>query len=246
MSFDLQYELHTVETVKSTNTALKALAKEGAPEGYVLCAAQQEAGRGRMNRVFFSPKGTGLYCSILLRPNLSLSPAVLTCLSAVAVFDTITSFDLPCGIKWVNDLYLNGKKVCGILVEGAAKPNGSLAYAVAGIGVNLFAPTDGFPASIADKAGNVFECEPNDELRKLFLKRLLLRFKFYYDQLPVLSFSETYRRNQICLGKSVLFSVPEGMLRGTATAIDEQFRLVVETDGKQYALDRGDVVLLNE
>lgn len=245
MSVPLQFELHTVESIKSTNTALKSLAKDGAPEGYVLCALQQTAGRGRMNRVFFSPKGTGLYVSILLRPKAPLSPAALTCLSAVAVFDTIRSFDLPCGIKWVNDLYMRGKKVCGILVEGAVKQNGELSYAVAGIGVNLFKPSGGFPEAIADKADTVFSCEPDDELRRQFLKRLLLHFKHYYDQLPALTFSETYRNNQLCLGKTVLFSAEGGMHRGTAVSIDDAFRLVVDADGTRYALDRGDVILLD-
>lgn len=245
MGTPLQYEVHTVESVKSTNTTLKALAKNGVPEGYVLCAAQQTAGRGRMNRVFYSPRGTGLYCSILLRPECPLPPAALTCLSAVAVFDTIRSFDLPCGIKWVNDLYMHDKKACGILVESASKSNGMFSYAIAGIGVNLFTPSDGFPKAIAEKAGSVFDCEPNDDLRKAFLKRMLLRFKHYYDQLPSLSFSETYRQNQICIGKPVLFSAPGGMLRGTATAIDAQFRLIVESGGEKYALDRGDAILLD-
>ncbi len=245
MSVPLQFELHTVESIKSTNTALKSLAKDGAPEGYVLCALQQTAGRGRMNRVFFSPKGTGLYLSILLRPALPLSPAALTCMSAVAVFDTIRSFDLPCGIKWVNDLYMHGKKVCGILVEGASKQNGIFDYAVCGIGVNLFPPLEGFPKSVADKAGAVFDRAFDEELRKTFLKRLLLRFKHYYDQLPALTFAETYRSNQFCLGKPVLFSAETGMRRGTAESIDDAFRLVVDSDGEKISLDRGDVVLLD-
>lgn len=245
MSVPLQFELHTVESVKSTNTALKALAKDGAPEGYVLCANQQIAGRGRMNRVFFSPKGTGLYVSILLRPTMPLSPATLTCMSAVAVFDTIRSFDLPCGIKWVNDLYMRGKKVCGILVEGASKHNGMLDYAVSGIGVNLFPPAEGFPKAVADKAGAVFDCTFGEELRKTFLKRLLLRFKHYYDQLPALTFADTYRNNQICLGQTVLFSAEAGMQRGTAVSIDDAFRLVIESNGETLSLNRGDVILLD-
>ena len=161
---DLHIELHSVDSVKSTNTALKELAKKGAPEGYLLSASSQTRGRGRLNRIFFSPKGTGLYCSLLLRPEIALPSYALTCLSAVALCETIESYGIACGIKWVNDVYVNGKKAAGILVESAIDPDGRIRYAVIGIGVNLFQPTGGFPEEIREKAGSVFDSEPNEEL----------------------------------------------------------------------------------
>ena len=241
----LRYKVHSVESIKSTNTALKALAKDGAPEGYVLVASSQTNGRGRLNRVFFSPKGTGLYVSILLRPSCRLEPYALTCMAAVALHDTLSDFQIESQIKWVNDLYIDGKKASGILVESALNQDGSFQYSVVGIGVNLFFPKDGFPDTIADKATAVFDDPPNEERRKQFLKQLLIRFKRYYEQLPEITFYDTDRDHLLGVGAKVLVSEPDGMHYGTAVGIDRSFRLLVRyDDGSETALDRGDVTFL--
>ena len=241
----LSYKLHTVETVKSTNSTVKELAKDGAPEGYVLVASSQTNGRGRLNRVFFSPKGTGLYLSVLLRPDCMLPPYALTCMSAVALCETIEECNVPCRIKWVNDIYVKDKKAAGILVESALEQDGSFRYAVVGIGVNLFMPENGFPANIEDKATALFDSSPDEELRRLFLKRLLIRFKRYYDQLPKITFFDAYRDRLTGLGSKVMVSDPDGIRYGRACGIDENFRLTVQfDDGSAASLDRGDVTLL--
>lgn len=241
----LTYKVHTVETVKSTNSSVKALAKDGAPEGYVLVASGQTNGRGRLNRVFFSPKGTGLYVSILLRPSFALSPYALTCLSAVALSDTVLEFGVDCGIKWVNDIYVKNRKVAGILVESAMDQDGSFQYAVVGIGVNLFPPEGGFPATIADKAAALFDVPYDEELRKRFLKRLLIRFKRYYEQLPDITFYDAYKERMIGVGDKVLVAEPDGMRYGVSTGIDPEFRLIVRyEDGKEAVIDRGDVTFV--
>jgi len=241
----LTYKVHTAETVKSTNSSVKTLAKDGAPEGYVLVASGQTNGRGRLNRVFFSPKGTGLYVSILLRPTFALSPYALTCLSAVALSDTVLEFGVDCGIKWVNDIYVQTRKVAGILVESSMNQDGSFLYAVVGIGVNLFPPIDGFPETIADKAAALFNIPYDEELRKRFLKRLLIRFKRYYDQLPEITFYDIYKDRMVGIGERVLVQEPDGMRYGTSVGIDRQFRLIVRyEDGTEAAIDRGDVTLL--
>lgn len=241
----LSYKIHTVETVKSTNSTVKALAKDGAPEGYVLIASSQTNGRGRLNRVFFSPKGTGLYISILLRPDCRLAPYALTCMSAVALSETVRSFDIECGIKWINDLYVQGKKAAGILVESALDQDGSFLYAVVGIGVNLFPPEGGFPATIADKAAALFDVPYDEELRKRFLKRLLIRFKRYYEQLPDITFYDAYKERMIGVGDKVLVAEPDGMRYGVSTGIDPEFRLIVRyEDGKEAVIDRGDVTFV--
>lgn len=241
----LQYKVHTVETVKSTNTTVKSFAKEGAPEGYVLVASSQTNGRGRLNRVFFSPKGTGLYVSVLLRPDRVLPAYAITCMAAVALCETIEEFDIDAQIKWVNDVYVKGKKAAGILVESVLKQDGSLEYAVVGIGVNLYFPENGFPKSIADTATALFIDAPNEERRKLFLKRLLLRFKRYYEQLPSITFYDAYRNRLTGIGQRVLVNEPDGVRYGTAAGIDPNFRLIVRyDDGTEVALDRGEVSLL--
>ncbi len=241
----LNYKVHAVDSVKSTNTAVKALAKDGAPEGYVLVASSQTNGRGRLNRVFFSPKDSGLYVSILLRPSMPLPPYALTCMSAVALCETIESFRVTSNIKWVNDVYVQNKKAAGILVESALDPIGAFQYAVVGVGVNLYFPDGGFPKSIEQTATAVFDGTPDEEQRRQFLKRFLLRFKRYYEQLPEISYLESYRERLIGLGRRVLVSEPDGMHYGTALDIDSAFRLIVRLDdGSEKALDRGEVTLL--
>ncbi|MBQ1820807.1 MAG: biotin--[Clostridia bacterium] len=241
----LQYKVHTVDTVKSTNTTVKALASDGAPEGYVLVAASQTNGRGRLNRVFFSPKETGLYVSILLRPECPLPPYALTCMAAVALNETIAYFGISNQIKWVNDIYINGKKAAGILVESVLNQDGSFASSVVGIGVNLFYPKEGFPDAISETATAVFSDSPSDERRKQFLKRLLLCIKKYYEQLPEISFFESYREKLVGIGQRVLVSESDGMRYGTSIGLDRSFRLIVRyDDGTEAALDRGDVTFV--
>ncbi len=241
----LKYKVHAVDVVKSTNTTVKSIAKDGMQEGYVLVASSQTNGRGRLNRVFFSPKGTGLYLSILLRPAFSLPPYALTCMSAVALCETMEDYQISCGIKWVNDVYVNDRKAAGILVESCLNQDGSFQYAVVGIGVNLFPPEGGFPETISDKATALFSSEPSEERRKQFLKRVLQRFKRYYDLLPEVSFYESYRDRLIGIGRRVLVSDPDGMKYGTSVGIDRSFRLLVRyDDGTEIALDRGDVAII--
>jgi BirA family biotin operon repressor/biotin-[acetyl-CoA-carboxylase] ligase len=151
------YDVHTEHTVDSTNNILKRLAAEGAPHGYMLIAQEQTAGRGRLGRSFFSPQ-SGIYMSLLLRPHTPPQETLFfTTTSAVAIcraIEKITSHRAQ--IKWVNDVYIGTRKVCGILTE-AAVAGGMTDWVVVGIGVNITAPRGGFPAEIADRAGALFE-----------------------------------------------------------------------------------------
>jgi len=172
--------------VTSTNTVLKEEARLGAPDGKVLIALRQSAGKGRMGRSFYSPQDTGLYMSLLLRPKLTLAHStLLTTVAAVAVAQAVDdvlgiappkpdpkpeSFgaDSPqmehsdqAAIKWVNDVYFHGKKICGILTEAAADfESGTLEYAVVGIGINLTDPANGFPEEIRHVAGSLYGRQP--------------------------------------------------------------------------------------
>ncbi len=131
-------KLTLLTEVDSTNNYAKDLAVKGAPHGSIIIAETQTAGKGRMGRRFVFPKGTGLYMTIILRPNCTADKlTLLTPLAAVAVANAV---DRICGvvtkIKWVNDVYLNGRKFVGILTEGAFK-GGNIDYAIMGIGVNV-------------------------------------------------------------------------------------------------------------
>ena len=145
--------------IGSTNTALKERAAAGESEGLVIVAGEQSAGRGRMGRRFYSPAGTGLYMSLLLRPECTAAEcALLTPAAAVAAaeaFEAVTGRTVQ--IKWVNDVLLEGKKVCGILTEASLDASrGRADWAVVGVGVNVLAPAEGFPQEIRDTAGALF------------------------------------------------------------------------------------------
>ena len=153
---DMPVYLQVQTEVTSTNTLLKAQAEQGAPEGTVLIAESQTAGKGRLGRHFTSPPGTGIYFSLLLRPHCTAEKSLfITTTAAVAVCEAIEQVTgLNPQIKWVNDVYLNEKKVCGILTEASVDfENGGLNWAVLGIGINIAVPEEGFPEEIRSIAG---------------------------------------------------------------------------------------------
>ena len=141
-----QYERGLIlgDSADSTNLKVKEMAQRGAAEGVTLIVDRQTAGRGRLGRQFHSPEG-GLYLSTLLRPAYAEG---ITCRAAVAAARAIESLcDLRVDIKWVNDLYVNGRKVAGILAEGILDADGALTAVVLGIGINVGA-TD-FPDELS-------------------------------------------------------------------------------------------------
>ena len=143
-------QIEVVDRLPGTNAALRSRADAGAREGLVLIAQAQSAGRGRGGHSFYSPPG-GLYMSILLRPEIGARQAVgLTAMAAVAAARAAERLcGVPITIKWVNDLWKNGKKVCGILTEAALDlESGMLDYAVLGLGFNVAAPADGWPEDL--------------------------------------------------------------------------------------------------
>ena len=152
--------IQVVDRVDSTNSAMKRMAAEGAPHGSVLIANEQSAGRGRMGRSFYSPPGTGIYMSLLLRPHTDAQRATLvTASAAVAVAEAIEQLaGEPVQIKWVNDIFLDDKKISGILTEAAfGLESGVPEYVVVGVGINACAPEGGFPPELAEIAGSLWQ-----------------------------------------------------------------------------------------
>ena len=149
------------DTLESTNRTAKLLALEGTAHGTLVLAGGQTAGRGRLGRSFASPAGKGVYCSVVLRPPLPAANAqTATIGAAVAVCRAVQMLcGLELAIKWVNDLYYKGKKVCGILTEaGTDLESGQLEWLVVGIGLNLTATAEDFPPELAAKAGSLYPC----------------------------------------------------------------------------------------
>ena len=151
-----RFDIHYKRSTESTNDDTKELARSGAVDGTVVVASGQSRGKGRRGRSFFSPEGCGVYLSMLVRePRIPNNPLMLTVAAAVAVSRAIKQVcGLDASIKWVNDVYLNRKKVCGILTEAETNLDTGLPqWAVVGIGINVYEPPEGWPAELADKVG---------------------------------------------------------------------------------------------
>ena len=233
------------EEIPSTNTALRALAEAGAPEGTVYLAQGQTGGRGRMGRSFYSPAGTGLYLSLLLRP-VSWEPAraaQLTAAAAAAMCEAIREVTgKEPGIKWVNDILLDGKKVCGILTEASfSMESGVLEYAVLGLGVNVYPPEGGFPEELEGVAGALLDA-PGEDVRNRLAGEFLNRFLAGYEHPEDRSFLDTYRRRSVAVGREVTALSGGHERRAFAYAVDDDCRLLVRyDDGTEQALSYGEI-----
>lgn len=236
--------LQVYASVTSTNSLLKEAAIGGAPEGTALIAARQTAGRGRRGRSFFSPDGTGLYISLLLRPKMSAEEStMLTTLAAVAMCEAIGELSAKSpGIKWVNDIFLSGRKVCGILTEASMDmESGGLEYAILGLGVNVYAPEGGFPAEIRDVAGCVLDA-PLPDARNRLAGTFLNAFWRRYLSGDRTGYIDAYRRLSLALGKRVTVLLPEGGKPALVTGIDERCRLLIRyDDGTEGMLSSGEI-----
>ena len=247
VSFPLK-EIICFDSVGSTNTILKELAEKGAPEGTLVIANEQTDGKGRNGKSFYSPRGTGLYMSLLLRPSLSAdkSKLITTC-AAVAVCRAI-EFVCGCvaGIKWVNDVYVRGKKVCGILTEGAVDPlSGTLSYAVLGIGINIFEPNDGF-GPVKEIAGALFSKENSmPQVKSALTARITDCFFKMYGSLSTTDHIDEYVERSIITGKKVSVVRNGSIKQAEAIGINEDLTLLVRfDDGSTENLASGDVSII--
>lgn len=241
-----------VEEITSTNTVLLERAKEQKnKEEQVLVAFCQTAGKGRKGRSFYSPSETGLYMSILLYPKYPVSEVLkLTPLMAVAAAKALEDFKgEPIDIKWVNDLYRNGRKISGILTECSPKiENGIPEYVVIGTGINLFTPEGGFPEDIRDRAGSLFDendisvkKEDRNAIKRKLAIDIIGSFEKYYEGFPTVNYLEDYRKRLFIVGKEVLVS--DGR-KGTVLGVDDNFGLKIRfVDGGEDILNAGEVSL---
>ena len=219
------------DELDSTNTYLKKLARAGAPEGRVIIARRQSAGRGRLGRSFYSD-AEGLYISVLIRPHMKAESMVfVTAMTAVALARAIErTVDADAVIKWVNDIFVRGKKVCGILCESAFGADALSEYVVIGAGVNITEPSGGFPADISAVAGALLPHGSGQELRSRLAAAFLEELFSEYARLDSRSFLDEYRRRSMVTGKNVSVISPTLTRHGKAVAIDDDCRLVVRFD----------------
>ncbi|MBQ4647565.1 MAG: biotin--[Clostridia bacterium] len=222
------FKVRTVWECASTNNALRRLAEEGASDGEVLIACRQNGGRGRMGRSFYSEQG-GLYMSVLIRPEkASCRGGDITATAAVAVAKAIEKLSGERAyIKWVNDVFCRGKKVCGILTDGAVSvENGMLEYAVVGIGLNVYDIS--FPTELKEIAGGI-HTRVERGLINFYAAEILKAFDgLYRDPSSAL---EDYRSRCFLIGQTVTAVRGEEESTVRVLGISEDYNLIAEDEG---------------
>ena len=239
--------INVYKTIPSTNDLAKELAIKHEKEGTVIIAEEQTSGRGRFNRKFYSPSGTGIYMSIILRPKIHASNSFLiTTAAAVAISEAIENVsNKETKIKWVNDIYCDNKKVCGILTEASIDfESGMVDYAILGIGINVKLPKEGFPDEIKDIATSILECDTSlsVDIRSKLIAEVLNRFWLYYEDIENRSFIEAYKSRSLLIGKDINIISKNSKEKAKVIEIDNECRLKVKTeDGSIKILSSGEV-----
>lgn len=225
--------LEVKQSTVSTNIDVGAAAANGAPHGTTTVSLEQKSGQGRLGKTFCSPKG-GLYFSTLIRPTLSIEKAVMiTPAAAVAVHKAITEvLGLPVSIKWVNDIYMNGRKVVGISTQAQADiAVGGISGIIVGIGINYNTAQTDFSPELKDKAGSLFyENAPakRNELLAATIANLLDLCKDLTDK----SYMDYYRKHNLVIGARVDYEIDKDTKSGIVENIDDNGSLIIHEDGK--------------
>ena len=228
-------------SLESTNKTAKEMAIQGAEHGTVVIADYQRAGMGRYSRSFFSPSKHGIYMSFLLHLPLWVEiPTIITSYAAVSVCEAI---EMTLGkkpqIKWVNDVYLNGKKICGILTEASSS---NIQWIVVGIGINFTTPSMGYPEEIKDIAGSIFsESRPTITRNQLIaeIANRILCFEQSYGSKVILA---EYKKRLMGVGKKVSVAGSCESFEATIVDIDETGHLIVQKgDNEIISLSAGEI-----
>lgn len=248
--------IHVYKTLDSTNQLAKKMAVEGAAHGTVVLSEEQTNGRGRLGRSFFSPKGTGIYMSIILRPAGTAETALpVTTAASVAVSRALSQvIGIETQIKWVNDIYLYNRKICGILTEAVSDfETGTIEAVILGIGINYSTPQQNFPDDIKNTAGSVLNQTDNISnvagtqtilSRSRLAAAVIDNVMTLAEDLDPALYIDEYRAKCFILGKDI--TVYQGNSRYDAKAldIDSKGGLVVQkSDGTSIVLNSGEVTV---
>lgn len=233
-------------TLGSTNTHAKHLALDGAPHGTVVLAHQQTEGKGRLGRSFDSPL-SGIYLSMVIKP--SFDPMLSTLITNAAAVAVSEAIDEVCGlesrIKWVNDIYISGKKVCGILSEGLTDfETGQIESIIVGIGINT--SSEALPESLRDIAGAV----DGDYSKASLAAAVISKALNYIDSLESRSFMAAYKERNLVVGKTV--TVYKGIYKNDPSEVpsfsarvldidDDGGLVVLYSDGSRETLISGEI-----
>lgn len=232
------------DTIDSTNNECKRKARDNFQHGTVLVAEAQTMGKGRIGRRWSSPKGTGIWMSVLLKPNISpMEASKLTLLGAVAIYNAFEEMNIKSQIKWPNDVVINGKKVCGILTEMNAEID-MINYVILGIGINV--NTEIFPEDIVDKATSIRNETGKIIDRKILIGKVMnnieaLYYKFLKDNDFKYILNQS-RKASVVIGKEVKIITRVTEEIGRAIDIDDDGHLIVELqDGTKKNIMSGEV-----
>ena len=222
------------------------MALKGAAHGTVVIAERQTAGRGRMGRSFDSPAGTGIYLTIIMRPQTDMEKALLiTTAAAVGVCRAIRSVTgAEAVIKWVNDIYIGEKKVCGILTEAVTDfESGSLESVVTGIGVNFKTPSQAFSEEArARGVCSIYDTQTSPVTRNQLAAAIVQEVLTICDNLDDKSFLSEYREWSIVIGKEIVYIRGSERRKARVLDIGEDGGLIVLTaDGEQKILSSGEI-----
>ena len=234
------------DTIDSTNRLAKELAGAGTPHGTLVVADSQSAGRGRRGHTFYSPAGTGVYFTIVFHADTTFQNGIYyTTKAAVAVCHAVESIfpKYRAGIKWVNDIYVDGRKICGILSEAVTDmETGRIESVVCGIGINV--NTSDFPED-APVAGSLIRAG-NDEPVPYGIRNRLVA-EVWKEMVPWAlhpnehSFMEEYRERSVLIGRNVLYTFGEEQMEAKALDITEEGAMVLEKpDGSVIRVTSGD------
>ncbi len=240
--------LKLLEVTSSTQEEARLLAEQGAQEGTLVIAEEQTGGRGRQGRKWFSPAHKGVWMSLLMRPKhpLSFAPK-LTLLTAVAVCRAIRKVTgVDAGIKWPNDLLVQGKKVCGILIESVGEDE-MIKYCIAGIGIDVNVELAELPPELRTTATSLKIESGKTQSRARLIAAVMNELEQLYNLYEEEGFApirHLWEALSVTLGKRVTVKTPQGELGGIAEALDESGALVLLDDtGKTITIFSGDVQL---
>ena len=237
---------HWFDSIGSTNDEAKKMALSGAPHGTVLVAGYQTNGHGRLGRSFHSPENVGVYLTVLLRPNCKPQELMhLTCATAVAMCDAVESAaGFRPGIKWTNDLVSGRKKLGGILTGLGLRPDGTVDYAIIGIGINCCQGPQDFPPNIADMAASLAMIAEKEIDRARVAAAMMEALWHMGDTLLTEKdvMLQRYRKDCITLGQDVVLVRGDEKRYGTALDIDDEGALIVRYDnGEIAAVNSGEI-----
>ena len=236
-----------LDEIDSTNEEAKRRIKGGATEDFVLVARKQTAGKGRKGRSFYSPKDTGIYLTYThftdeAAENVLKVTVVASVIAAKTIKDTL---NIDCGIKWVNDLYLNGKKVSGTLCEYIFKGTyeNEKNAVIVGIGINL--STEDFPEEISEKAGSLISDNNDNTCYDDIVIGIANGLNSFFENCDLKSYLPIYKELSIVLGKEVELSDASGVLdRGTVIDFDDNGAIIIENKNGKSVYDSGEISLV--